>query len=213
MQPAHSLQISKLCCTRGDRQLFDGLAFTLRNGELLHLAGHNGSGKTTLMRTVAGLLSATHGEILWDSKPIHRSRSSYQAELCYLGHLNSLKGDLNAVENLRIHFAICGEALEENKIWQTLREIGLKGHEDIPGKYLSQGQKRRVALARLWLTKATLWILDEPFSALDVAAVAQLQSRIREHLTQGGMVILTTHQKVELLSDNLQTLTLGQQHA
>jgi len=162
----NQLVASDLSCMRGDRRLFEGLDFELFSGQLMYLRGHNGSGKTTLLRTLAGLLLQEAGEILWNGQPIHRIRDSYHADLMYLGHLNALKAELNAIENLRIDSAIRGQQLDEQAAWQLLTDIGLRGHEDLPTKYLSQGQKRRVALARLWINRAALWILDEPFSAL-----------------------------------------------
>jgi len=208
-QLANQLEVSGLCGMRGDRELFSDLNFSLRNGQLLHLKGHNGSGKTTLMRILAGLLHSEDGEIRWNGEQITKARQEYHEELLYLGHLNGLKGDLSAVENLRIDAAITGQSLSEEQAWQVLSDIGLRGHEDLPTKYLSQGQKRRVALARLWFSRKKLWILDEPFSALDVAAVDDLQGVIRRHLGAGGMVIVTTHQEVALTSGEVYTLELG----
>ena len=211
--PQNQLHVAGLACQRGDRRLFDGLDFSLQSGELLYLRGHNGSGKTTLLRTLAGLLQAEDGEIRWNGEAIHKVRQEFHAELLYLGHLNGLKGDLSAVENLRIDSALRGQPMSEQDAWQVLSDIGLRGHEDLPTRYLSQGQKRRVALARLWFNRAALWILDEPFSALDVAAVDTLQQVIRAHLERGGMVILTTHQEVELTAGQAQTLELGAANA
>lgn len=209
----NQLEVSDLGGMRGDRRLFDKLHFSLGGGDLLHLKGHNGSGKTTLLRILAGLLHAESGEIRWNGRSIRRARQEYHANLLYLGHLNGLKGDLSAIENLRIDAAIRGQSLGLEKAWQVLTDIGLRGHEDLPTKHLSQGQKRRVALARLWISQAALWILDEPFSALDVAAVDELQEIIRRHLERGGMAIVTTHQAVELTSGEVQTLELGKGHA
>lgn len=205
----NQLEVSDLSGMRGDRRLFEKLHFSLGSGDLLHLKGHNGSGKTTLLRILAGLLHAESGEIRWNGRSIRRARQEYHADLLYLGHLNGLKGDLSGVENLRIDAAIRGNHLDQDQAWQVLTDIGLRGHEDLPTKHLSQGQKRRVALARLWISQAALWILDEPFSALDVAAVDELQGVIRRHLERGGMVIVTTHQAVELTSGEAQTLELG----
>lgn len=198
---------------RGDRRLFDGLSFSLQSGQLLYLKGHNGSGKTTLLRTLAGLLHAEEGEIRWNGNPLRRARQEYHADLLYLGHLNGLKGDLSAVENLRIDAALRGTPMDESQAWQTLADVGLRGHEDLPSKYLSQGQKRRVALARLWPNRSALWILDEPFSALDIASVGALQGVIRGHLERGGMAILTTHQEVPLTSGEVLCLDLGASNA
>ncbi|RMG37219.1 MAG: cytochrome c biogenesis heme-transporting ATPase CcmA [Gammaproteobacteria bacterium] len=203
------MEAREVCCSRGDRQLFRCLNFDLASGELMYLRGPNGSGKTTLLRTLAGLLRAETGEIRWDGKPIHQVREAYHHELLYLGHLNALKEDLNPVENLRMDAAVRANPLAEDAAWQLLANIGLRGCEDLPVKYLSQGQKRRVALARLWVSRAALWILDEPFSALDVASVDALQAVIRAHLSRGGMAILTTHQEVELTSGTVCLVTLG----
>lgn len=211
--PQNTLQAQEIRGTRGDRTLFDGLDFTLTSGQLLHLRGHNGSGKTTLMRILAGLLMPEEGEVLWNGQNIRRQRQAFNAQLLYLGHLNGLKGDLNAIENLRTGAALGGLPVSEDAAWQTLADIGLRGFEDLPTRVLSQGQKRRVALARLWFNRAGLWILDEPFSALDVAAVDALQEVIRQQLERGGMVVLTTHQEVELTRGEPLTLTLGASHA
>lgn len=208
----HQLSAHGLCCMRGDRTLITDLDFSLKSGQLMHLSGHNGSGKTTLLRTLAGLLTAAEGEVRWDDKPIHKVRAEFNNDLLYLGHLNGLKGDLTAVENLRSDASVRGYEFSEQDAWQTLSDVGLRGHEDLPTKYLSQGQKRRVALARLWFSEAALWILDEPFSALDVAAVEQLQTVIRAHLQRGGMVMLTTHQEVTLTSGDVLSLELGKSH-
>jgi heme exporter protein A len=133
--------------------------------------------------------------------------------LLYLGHLNGIKGDLTAVENLRIAAVLDGFELSERRAWEVLGEIGLRGHEDLPSKHLSQGQKRRVALARLLANAARLWILDEPFTALDVAAVELLQDVIRRHIEAGGMAIVTTHQEVTMIGEQTRTVTLGRDHA
>ena len=208
-----ALQIDALSCVRGDRVLIRDLSFTVGDGELLHLKGRNGSGKTTLLRALAGLLLPESGEILWYGKNIRSLREEYARHLLYLGHLNGIKGDLTAVENLRIAATLDGFGLSESRAWEVLGEIGLKGHEDLPSKHLSQGQKRRVALARLLANDARVWILDEPFTALDVAAVQLLQDVIRRHVENGGMTIITTHQEVAMIGEHTRTITLGQTHA
>jgi heme exporter protein A len=203
------LSVDRLSCARGDRMLFQDLSFDLEPGDLLHLKGHNGSGKTTLLRALAGLLMPEAGEIRWQGRPIRRLREEYTRHLLFLGHLNGIKGDLTAAENLRFAASLDGFRLDETRAWQILSKIGLRGHEDLPTKYLSQGQKRRVALARLFANDARLWILDEPFTALDVDAVAQLQDLIREHIDDGGIAVLTTHQAVELISTETRCIALG----
>jgi heme exporter protein A len=203
------LEAVDLECIRGDRRLFAGLDLRLEGGELLHLHGHNGSGKTTLLRVLCGLLLPTAGEVRWDGRSIRELREDYTGELTYIGHKNGIKGELTGVENLQIACRLDGVAVSEQQAWDTLEQMGLRGHEDLPAKTLSQGQRRRVALARLMLSRTRLWILDEPFVALDKMAVGHLQSVIREHVAGGGMVILTTHQEVSLTQGHLRQLQLG----
>ncbi len=203
------LEVAELECVRGDRRLFSGVSFSLLPGELLHLYGHNGSGKTTLMRTVCGLVRPESGAIRWDGDDIHRLGDEFTRELLYIGHKDAIKADLNGVENLRIASRLSGVPLSDQQAWDALERMGLRGHEDLPTRVLSQGQKRRVTLARLLVSQARLWILDEPFTALDVAAVDLLQSVIRAHVEQGGMVMLTTHQEVSLTRGEVKQLRLG----
>ena len=203
------LEVINLQCTRGDRRLFSGVGFTLCKGELLHLYGHNGSGKTTLMRTLCGLVAPTEGEVCWNAVSIRKQRDEYAAELLYLGHKNGLKDDLTGVENLLVACRLSGISVTENQAWDVLEQMGLRGHEDLPARVLSQGQQKRVALARLLMSEAPLWILDEPFVGLDVAAVALLEQVLANHVAKGGMVILTTHQEVALTSGKIKKLRLG----
>jgi len=207
------LQVRGLECRRGDRRLFHDLDLELGAGELLYVRGANGSGKTTLLRTLCGLILPTQGEISWRGHAIRSLRDHYTADLLYLGHKNGVKDDLTAVENLRVLAVMDGHGIAEREAWEALGRIGLRGHEDLPVRVLSQGQRRRVALARLLVTRAPLWILDEPFTALDVAAVGLLQEVVRDHLGQGGMVILTTHQEVPLTSASVRSLSLGRRES
>jgi heme exporter protein A len=207
------LQIDALSCVRGDRVLFHDLGFTVAGGELLHVRGRNGSGKTTLLRALAGLLLPERGTIRWQGENIRALREDYSRHLLYLGHLNGIKGDLTAVENLRIAATLDGFELAETRAWEVLRDIGLRGFEDLPTKHLSQGQKRRVALARLLANSAGVWILDEPFTALDAGAVEMLQAVIRRHVEGGGIAIVTTHQEVAMIGEQTRTVTLGPAHA
>ena len=203
------LEIIDLEVSRSDRTLFSGLNFALEPGEVLQVEGANGSGKTTLLRTVCGLLLPGAGDIHWNGQNIRGLREEYGRQVLYLGHLNGIKNDLNALENLRIAATLDGDEIGESEVWGALERIGLAGFEDLPTKVLSQGQKRRVALARLLLSSARLWVLDEPFVALDVKAVALLQTIIADHVARGGMVILTTHQEVDLESSQLRRIRLG----
>ncbi|WP_455222504.1 cytochrome c biogenesis heme-transporting ATPase CcmA [Kaarinaea lacus] len=192
------LEVRELECVRGDHRLFKGLNFTLQPGELLHLRGKNGAGKTSLLRTICGLTAPADGEILWRGENIRSLRDEYNRGLTFLGHLNGIKGDLSALENLQVSSSLAGDKITENQILDALQHIGLGGREDLPTKVLSQGQKRRVALARLLITRTKLWILDEPFTALDVHAVGLLKDLIAMHIQNNGMAIITTHQHVEI---------------
>jgi len=192
------LEIQQLECTRGDHILFSNLNFSLRDGEILHVRGSNGSGKTSLLRIICGLLMPSAGRICWDGGDIRKLREEFTGNVTYLGHLNGIKGDLSGLENLQLGGKLDGLDISEQAGLAALSKMGLRGREDLPTKVLSQGQKRRVALARLLLSKTRLWILDEPFVALDVKAVAHLQSVIQQHLEHNGMVVFTTHQEVEI---------------
>ena len=203
------LEVEDLECIRGDRRLFSGLSFALNPGELLHLYGHNGSGKTTLMRTVCGLIQPIAGDIRWRGEGARALGEEFTRELLFIGHKNGIKDDLSGVENLRISSVLDGAPISERSAWEALEKMGLRGHEDLPTRFLSQGQKRRVALARLLVNEIPLWILDEPFTALDKAAVGSLQAVIQSHLEKCGMVILTTHQEVALTKGEVKRLRLG----
>ena len=192
------LEISNLACTRGDHLLFSGLNFSLSAGELLQVQGANGSGKTTLLRTLCGFMTPTAGKICWRGQNIRQLGEEYYAEMIYLGHLNAIKDELNALENLRISAGLAGCDVDDKQFTAALRHMGLRGRETLPVKVLSQGQRRRVALARLLLSDAVLWILDEPLTALDVGAIGLMQDLIAAHLAKKGMVIYTTHQPLEV---------------
>jgi len=193
------LQGIDLACTRGERSLFSGLQLALGPGQCLHVAGNNGAGKTSLLRILAGLLAPTQGSIQWKGADIARAREEYGADLAFVGHLNGIKDDLSARENMRFEAALRGRDASSGAALAALGRVGLDDYADVPARHLSQGQKRRVALARLCGAVATpLWILDEPFNALDISAVATLHALITGHLASGGMVVLTAHQSVQL---------------
>lgn len=203
------IEVTQLECRRGDRLLFSGLDFTVKPGNLLHVRGRNGSGKTTLLRTLCGLYAQDSGEIRWKGERIGSLAEDYRRELLYFGHLNGIKGDLTGIENLRLSATLDGDAAGDDTVWEALGRIGLAGFEDLPTRMLSQGQKKRVGLARLILSRAPLWILDEPFTALDLDAVDLLQGLIADHVAGGGMTVLTTHQAVPLTSGQASHLDLG----
>ncbi|GHU16103.1 cytochrome c biogenesis ATP-binding export protein CcmA [Betaproteobacteria bacterium] len=203
------LKALNLECLRGERRLFHGVSFVLDAGELLYLQGRNGSGKTTLLRMLCGLTPPAAGEIHWRGESVHRLGGEFRAELCYLGHQNAIKEDLTPLENLCASAHLAGETLDEAGALDALEKVGLAGREDLACRYLSQGQKRRVALSRLVHERRVLWILDEPFVALDTQAVAWLADIIGGHLQRGGLAALTTHQPVEIPSAKVRELRLG----
>jgi heme exporter protein A len=189
---------SDLACSRGERRLFEGLAFELQRGEWLHVKGENGSGKTTLLRTLIGLSSPDAGEIRWQGRHTRDNAVEYRRAFVYLGHQAGLKEDLTPLENLRLALALDGFAADDEHLLDALRRMGLHGREDLAARHLSAGQKRRVLLARLLLRPADLWVLDEPFTALDKPAVEMLSALIATHLEGGGLAVLTSHQPIHL---------------
>ena len=201
------LEADNLECVRGERRLFSGVGFRLEAGELLYLQGKNGAGKTSLLRMLIGLLPPEAGQIRWHGKPI--GSDEFRADLCYLGHLNAIKEELTPLENLLAAARLTDTPLAEDDALDALEQVGLAGREDLACKYLSQGQKRRVALARLVTEKRPLWILDEPFVALDVAAVDWLAGIISGHLQRGGLAVMTTHQMVTIPAGQVRELRLG----
>ena len=203
------LEVGNLACTRGERTLFRDVSFKLEAHGLLHVAGTNGSGKTTLLRMVCGLGAPDAGEVRWHGVTIATLRESYWRELVYMGHANALKDDLSATENLLVAATLAGCVTNRESARQSLASFGLAACADLPVRALSQGQKRRSALARLGLSeKQPLWILDEPFSALDVAAVSHLEKLILAHVTGGGSVIFTTHQSASISASITQRVDL-----
>ena len=196
------LSVNDLACVRGDRRLFAGLAFTLEPHTWIYLTGENGVGKTSLLRMLVGLAPAEAGEILWQGQEIKKLGDDYQRAVTYLGHHNAIKEELTARENIRVGAALSGIALSDQQADAILVRLGLAGREELSVRFLSQGQKRRVALARLLWSEAPLWVLDEPFVALDTAAIGWLAKTLAEHLAKGGMAILTSHQEV-LIEGNI----------
>jgi heme exporter protein A len=191
------LETRQLGCQRGDRLLFRRLDLRAAPGELLRVAGANGSGKTSLLRLLAGLAQPAAGDIFWQGEAIGRSREAFHAALLYLGHAPALNDLLSPLENLRFACATAGLAITAEAGRQALEGLGLSRQLALPCQVLSQGQRRRVGLARLALSASRpLWILDEPFTALDVDAVAALAAQLDAHCAAGGIVIFTSHQDV-----------------
>lgn len=192
------LEVSNLHLWRGDRHLLRGVNFTLFGGQVLQLLWPNGTGKTSLLRCIAGFLHAEEGQLRWQGKPVAEDRDEFHWSLAYLGHETALKGDLSAFENLRFSCALRTPA-DAARLRDTLERVGL-GEIDAhqPVRSFSAGQQRRVALARLSLWDARLWLLDEPASNLDAAGQKLIADLLQAHLQSGGMVILATHQAIEL---------------
>lgn len=188
-----------LTCERGERVLFAGLHFNVAGGSLLRVSGANGTGKTSLLRVLCGLLEPNAGEVRWHGENIRRRRDEYLKDLVYVGHLNGVKDELTVRENLKITQAIAGRHASDSTLQQSLDAVGLTQFENTMARFLSQGQRRRIALARLFASPdAPLWILDEPFTALDVRGVAALSRLISSHVGSGNTVVLVTHQDVAI---------------
>ena len=209
MQPHTGLETRDLACERGGKTLFEGLNLSVWPGQSLHLQGDNGSGKTSLLRLLCGLSPPSAGEVLWGGSPLALVRETYSRDMLYLGHALALKEGLSALENLQFAAALMDQNWAPDAALQALHQMGLRGREHLPLQVLSQGQKRRVALARLGLSPARLWLLDEPFVALDTAASGVLQALMQNHVARGGMVVFTSHQAVHLASGDNRSHRLG----
>ncbi|MES2819711.1 MAG: cytochrome c biogenesis heme-transporting ATPase CcmA [Pseudomonadota bacterium] len=206
------LETLSLACERDWRLLFEGLDLRVQGGEMLQVAGPNGSGKTSLLRLLCGLMQPTQGEVRLNGRALTEQRSELARELLWIGHAAGIKGLLSAEENLAWLCALHRPA-SRAAIWQALAAVGLSGFEDVPCHTLSAGQQRRVALARLYLAAPPLWVLDEPFTALDKEGVAQLESHLARHCEQGGLVLLTTHHPLSIKPAGFRQLDLGQRSA
>jgi len=187
---AHSLT-----CIRDDRVLFEGLSFNLRPGDLLQIDGANGSGKSSLLRILCGLLWPEEGEVRWSGKDIRDARQEYQADMAYLGHVCGVANELTGLENLA-WFARLHSARPGSRPMDLLASVGLAGFEQTPVRRFSAGQRRRLGLARLLLSPARIWILDEPLTSLDVQGVELVRAMLMAHCGKGGLVILSTHQPI-----------------
>lgn len=204
------LEAVALSCERDWRMLFEQLHFALQPGDMLQISGPNGSGKTSLLRLIAGLRQPTSGDILLQGQALAEQRSELARNLLWIGHAAGIKGLLSAEENLAWLCALHRPASRE-AIWQALEAVGLRGFEDVPCHTLSAGQQRRVALARLYLEDTPpLWVLDEPFTALDKSGVAQLEAHLAAHCEGGGVVVLTTHHSLQRTPATYRDLDLGQ---
>lgn len=191
-----SLSVTALAAVRGESRLFSDLSFTLQAGQLLFIQGGNGSGKTSLLYILAGLRQPETGEVCWGDTSILRLGKLYHQQVCFIGHQNGVKAELTVWENIK-GFQLLKPGKQQD-IQSMVDTIGLAGYEDTLAYQLSSGQQRRLALSRLLFSDQPLWILDEPFTSLDQASIRLFESRLLAHSLAGGMVILTSHQAVDL---------------
>ena len=199
------LRAHELSCLYDDRTVFSNLSLSVNAGELVQISGANGSGKTSLLRILSGLSRPDSGQVCWQGEPLAAVRDDFHRQMLWLSHKTGVKSALTADENLR--FLHPHSRLAERE--QALGAIGLAGYEDLPLDQLSAGQQRRVALARLWLTDTRLWMLDEPFTALDVAGIETLTRQLEQHVLAGGSVLMTTHQPLRPLICPLRAIALN----
>jgi heme exporter protein A len=203
------LEAVNLGCTRGDRRLFTGLNFELKPGQMIELRGANGSGKTSLLRILTGLAAPAEGEIRWQGKNVRSLGEEYSSSIAYLGHQNGVKDELTAIENLRVACGVAGQGLKIKDAQVVLEKVGLSRQQNLPARSLSAGQRRRVALARLLTSNASLWMLDEVLTSLDDTAIKLTRDFIGAHLTNGGMAVIATHQDLGLSSTSVQRIELA----
>jgi heme exporter protein A len=203
------LEAIDLECVRGERRIFSALSFDLDPQEVLQLFGANGSGKTSLLRIVAGLVSPAAGEVRWRGEPISALGEDYHREILYIGHANAIKDELTAIENLRVASMLSGRKIDEAMGFDALAHLGLKGRENLPARALSQGERRRAALARMLLCDAALWILDEPLTSLDREAAVEIEAIIESHLARGGAALIATHHELNVSGAASKRLELG----
>jgi heme exporter protein A len=206
--PNNILELRNLACLKGERVLFSGVSFEIAAGTLVRVVGANGSGKTSLMRMIAGISQPAAGEVKWNGQTTPHDPFQFLQSLVYLGHASAIKDELFPAENVMASSAIQGENFTQSEVHAVLSQLGLGERLDVESLSLSAGQRRRVALARLWLTQRPLWLLDEPFTALDPNAVQMLSHRISGHLKAGGMCFYTTHQPVEIIAEQSLEISL-----
>ncbi|NJO13304.1 MAG: cytochrome c biogenesis heme-transporting ATPase CcmA [Gammaproteobacteria bacterium] len=201
------LAATNLHLWRGDRHVLRGVSLGIRSGEALHVWGPNGAGKTSLLRVICGLLHAEEGEVTWNALPIQQEESRYLEYLSYLAHDTALKGDLTALENLQFSVGLRRD-VEPAELRAMLEDLEVEHCADLPCRVLSAGQKRRVALARVLLSRSAFWVLDEPFTNLDAASSERVSRALGEHLARGGLALIAAHQGLDLRAGTVTRLGL-----
>ncbi|MBL4940638.1 MAG: cytochrome c biogenesis heme-transporting ATPase CcmA [Colwellia sp.] len=210
-RPVDQLLLSahNLTCIREERLLFDRLSIKINAGDIVQVEGPNGSGKTSLLRILAGLSQPFEGEVFFNNQLIHHAHEEFHQSLLYLGHLPGVKGEMSATENLSFNLALHGLTHNAVDIEKILTQVNLTGFEDSLASHLSAGQHRRISLARLYQSTAKIWILDEPFTAIDKQGVHALEQLFKAHIEQGGCVIFTSHQDLLTVApEQIKTITL-----
>ena len=202
------LEARAINCVKGDRLLFENFNLQLQPGEICQVHGSNGAGKTSLLRILCGLSLPDSGEVFWNGSSIRQDPGQFHCDLTYIGHSYGLKMDLTARENLAFSLTM-QSASADASIDGAIARVGLSGSEGLLCRLLSAGQRRRVAVARLYLTRAPLWVLDEPLGAIDADGVQDIEAALDAHLTQNGMVILTSHQPINLEHAAVRAVHLG----
>lgn len=203
------LEAHDLAARRGPLLLFEGLSIRVPAGQALVVQGRNGSGKTTLLRILAGLSQPAAGRVTWHGREVGRHDPVMRADVCFAGHVPALKDELTASENLHALVALAGGGADRPTLRRALADVGLDARRNLPARALSQGQRRRIALARLGIGRQRLWLLDEPATALDADGMALLAALVARHLARDGTLVAATHQPLTLPADRVRTLELG----